>query len=143
MKVKQWLAIAAILSLIGCTSVISENALKEDRENGYIRKGLVPGKDIYFRVYEDSNAGVMSFNKTLSDFREGEKVLYCERLVDVSYRQNEITGGICIIDGNGQRARVKICNSSMTYRHGMEPAGPGGLSDEELAEFTYENCYGG
>jgi len=28
MKVKQWLAIAAILSLIGCTSVISENALK-------------------------------------------------------------------------------------------------------------------
>jgi len=55
----------------------------------------------------------------------------------------KVAGGICMIDGSGERTKVKICNSNMTGAHKMEPVGLEGLSDDELVEFTVKNCSGG
>jgi uncharacterized protein YecT (DUF1311 family) len=90
----------------------------------------------------DPNEHVDSFNTTLG-YGKSVRILYCERLADVSGRQNSVFGGICMMDEDGKRTKVKICDASMTDAHKMEPIGPEGLTDEELEEFTYKNCSGG
>ena len=94
------------------------------------------------RDINDPNESVDSFNMTIRNENSG-KILYCERLVNVSYRENAIYGGICISENNGKRTKVKICNASMTDAHKMEPVGPEEVTDEELEKFTDDNCSGG
>jgi uncharacterized protein len=96
--------------------------------------------------YRDPNVRIDSFNQSLAKQKHSGKIIACSRLIDEpvgNANSNESFGGVCVLQDGAKRTMVEICNADMTDKFQVQPVTSQELSDKQLMDFTYTNCYGG
>jgi len=96
--------------------------------------------------YRDPSFRISSFNRTLLANRRSARVAGCDRLIDLPVgfaNSNHSFGGYCAVTDGPTRSRVMICNDDMMGHFAMTPITNDVDGDQELIEFTNQNCFGG
>ena len=110
-------------------------------ENSYMSRyaEIIPVKDETIRV--------KSFNSYYTTYylkRYGKgKITSCDMLVDVPYRNNHSYGGFCNFKKDGYLTTAMVCNDTIVGHFNLKLIDRREYSIYNLAEFTYQNCFGG
>lgn len=90
--------------------------------------------------YRDPSIRITSFNQSLRDRGEAGRVLGCSALIGLpvgTARGNVRYGGHCVLEKNGARSMVAICNDDMIGQFAIATATPAAETRRTLVNFIY------
>lgn len=97
-------------------------------------------------TYRDPSIRIASFNKSLTEQKQGGRIISCSRLINLpvgTANSNNSYGGMCTLQDGTQRKAVEICNDDMFGHFQMQPAPSQDVLGHGLTDFTHHHCFGG